>query len=63
LITNKKNTMPEPNIRRTKDAALASFPEFSLAKRLRMGDMDPFGIFMGYRVIFRKTSPNCSSYG
>jgi len=51
MVTNRKNAMPEPNIRGTRDAALASFPEFSLEKKLRMGNMDPFGIFMGYRVI------------
>jgi len=55
--------MPEPNIKRTKDAALASFPEFSVEKRLRMGDMDPFGIFMGYNFILRKNRSNGSSYG
>ena len=51
MVTNRKNTMPEPNIRGTMDAALASFPEFSLKKKLRMGDMHLFGIFMGCRVI------------
>jgi hypothetical protein len=63
LITNRKNTMPEPNIRRTLDAALASFPEFALDKRLPIGDMGPFGMVMGYRGIYWKTSWSCSFYG
>jgi len=63
MVTNWKNTMAEPNIKRAKDAALASFPEFSLEKRLRMGDMDPFGIFMNTNFIFQKNRSNGSSYG
>jgi hypothetical protein len=62
-MTNRKNTMPEPKISRTKDATLASFPEFSLEKTFPWGDMDPFGIFIGSRPIFRANPSNWESYG
>ena len=47
MVTNRKNMMPEPNTRRAMDAVLALFPDFCSIKKLRIGDMDPFGLFMG----------------
>jgi hypothetical protein len=50
MVKNRKNMIPEPNIRRIIDAALDSWLDLSLGKKLRIGNMDSFGIVMGYQV-------------
>jgi hypothetical protein len=39
MVTNRKNMIPEPNIRKIIDAALDSWLDLSLGKKLRIGDM------------------------
>lgn len=52
MVTNRKNIIPDPNIRRTRDAAAALSRDFPSAKTPGIGDVDPFAIFMDYLFFF-----------
>ena len=50
-VINKKNKIPDPNIRRARDAVLVLFRKFSSAKKPRIDGSDPFGMCMEHQIL------------